>query len=54
MLKQMIINTYAKYLTGEALDKIIKNINHLVNEFVKRKTIQNTYENSIKEGQRRR
>lgn len=42
MLKQMIINMYAKYLGNESLDKIIKNINYLVAEFVKAKTLQNS------------
>ncbi len=45
MLKSMIISSYARYLGGENLDKIIKNINYLVNEFVKVKTIQSTYMN---------
>ena len=38
MLKSMIISTYANYLGMENLDKIIKNINYLVSEFVKNKT----------------
>lgn len=42
MLKSMIISTYANYLGNESLDKIIKNINYLVREFVKAKTIQNS------------
>ncbi len=42
MLKQMIINTYAKYIGTENLDKIIKNINNLVKEFVKAKSIRNS------------
>lgn len=42
MLKSMIISTYANYLGSENLDKIIKNINYLVSEFVKAKTIQNS------------
>ena len=43
MLKQMIISMYAKYLGAENLDKIIKNINYLVAEFVKAKTLQNSF-----------
>lgn len=54
MLKQMIINTYANYLGSENLDKIIKNINYLVNEFVKAKTFQNSLLSKQKEEQRRR
>jgi tRNA (guanine37-N1)-methyltransferase len=53
MLKQMIINMYANYLGGENLDKIIKNINLLTNEFVKAKTIQNSFFNKEKQEQRR-
>ncbi len=53
MLKQMIINMYANYLGGENLDKIIKNINLLTNEFVKAKTIQNSFFSKEKEEQRR-
>ena len=43
MLKSMIISMYANYLGKEYLDKIIKNINLLVQEFVRAKTIQNTF-----------
>ena len=43
MLKQMIISMYARYLGAECLDKIIKNINYLVAEFVKAKTLKNTF-----------
>lgn len=45
MLKSMIISMYARYLGAEQLDKIIKNINLLVNEFVKAKTLQQTFAN---------
>lgn len=45
MLKQMIISMYAKYLGVENIDKIIKNINYLVSEFVKAKTLQNSFIN---------
>ena len=44
MLKQMIISMYSRYLGAESLDKIIKNINYLVAEFVKAKTLQNSFE----------
>lgn len=54
MLKQMIINTYANYLGSENLDKIIKNINYLINEFVKARTFQNQFLSKPKEEQRRR
>ena len=47
MLKSMIISAYANYIGSENLDKIIKNINYLVNEFVKTKTIKRS--NVIKE-----
>ncbi len=43
MLKSMIISMYANYLGKEHLDKIIKNINLLVQEFVRAKTLQNTF-----------
>lgn len=39
MLKQMIINTYQDYLGKERLDGVIKNINQLVSEFVRSKTL---------------
>ena len=42
MLKSMIISTYALYLGKANLDKIIKNINLLVGEFVKTKSIKNS------------
>ena len=54
MLKSMIISAYARYLGNENLDKIIKSINYLVNEFVKKKSLQNTYSNNIKQESRRR
>ena len=54
MLKSMIISSYANYLGNENLDKIIKSINYLVNEFVKKKTLQNAYSNNIKQGSRQR
>lgn len=42
MLKSFIISAYSKYLGAENLDMIIKNINMLVNEFVKAKSLKNT------------
>lgn len=54
MLKQMIISAYANYLGSENLDKIIKNINYLVNEFVKAKTLQNSFFTKQDQEQRRR
>ncbi len=54
MLKSMIISTYANYLGMENLDKIIKNINYLVSEFVKNKTLQNSFFTSEKKEQRTR
>ncbi len=54
MLKQMIINTYSNYLGSQNIDKIIKNINYLVNEFVKAKSLQNSFLSKAKEEQRRR
>ena len=53
MLKQMIISAYANYLGSENLDKIIKNINYLVNEFVKAKTLQNSFFTKQDQEQRR-
>ena len=47
MLKQMIINTYASYIGSENLDKIIKNINYLINQFVKAKTIKTSFNEKI-------
>ena len=54
MLKQMIISMYARYLGVESLDKIIKNINYLVNEFVKANTLKNSFKASEKIESRRR
>ena len=54
MLKAMIISMYANYLGKENLDKIIKNINLLVQEFVKAKTLQNTFIARNDQQQRRR
>ncbi len=42
MLRQMIISMYANYLGAGKLDEIINNINRLVNEFVKNKTMKNS------------
>ncbi len=42
MLRQMIISMYANYLGAKKLDEIINNINRLVNEFVKNKTMKNS------------
>ncbi len=53
MLKQMIINTYANFLGEKNLDKIIKNINYLINEFVKAKTFQNQFFSKPKQERRR-
>ena len=55
MLKQMIISMYARYLGAENLDKIFKNINYLVAEFVKAKSLQNSlaFENENKHERRR-
>ena len=50
MLKSMIISLYAKYLGKESLDKIIKDIDLLVREFVKAKTVQNSYINKVQSG----
>ncbi len=49
MLKSFIITAYARYLGQESLDMIIKNINMIVNEFVKNKSLRNTLKNSNKE-----
>jgi len=54
MLKQMIINMYANHIGAENLDKIIKNINYLVAEFVRAKTLQNAFVQSAKKEERRR
>lgn len=54
MLKSMIISSYASYLGGENLDKIIKNINYLVNEFVKARTLQHSLGNQRVENSRSR
>lgn len=43
MLKSMIIRMYSMYLGHENLDKVIKNINYLVNEFVKAKTAKQSF-----------
>ena len=43
----MIINTYAAYLGKQNLEKIIKNINYLINEFVKAKTIKTSFNEKI-------
>ena len=43
MLRSVLISSYANYLGNENLDKIIKNINSLVSEFVRRKTIKNSF-----------
>ena len=54
MLKQMIISAYSAYLGHEKIDKIIKNINLLISEFVKAKTIQNSIISNEKKEQRTR
>lgn len=53
MLKSMIISAYANYLGNENIDKIIKNINYLVSEFVKAKTIQNSLVSKEQNGRTR-
>ena len=54
MLKSFIISTYAMHLGKENLDKIIKNINLLVSEFVKAKSVQNSMlVNEIENSKRR-
>ena len=53
MLKSMIVSLYAKYLGKESLDKIIKDIDLLVREFVKAKTVQNSYINKVQSGKTR-
>lgn len=50
MLKSMIISIYAKYLGKEALDKIIKNIDILVKEYVQAKSIQNSFASKMHGG----
>lgn len=42
MLKSMIIKVYSNFLSKEALDFVIQNINKLVNEFVKNKSLRNS------------
>ena len=42
MLKSMIIKVYSNFLSKETLDFVIQNINKLVNEFVKNKSIRNS------------
>ena len=54
MLKAMIISMYSSYLGAEYIDKVIKNINYLVSEFVRAKTFQNSFaSNEIKDTRRR-
>ena len=43
MLKSFIISAYSKYLIGSDLDKIVKNINMLVNEYMRAKTIKSAF-----------
>ena len=54
MLRQMIISMYANYLGAKKLDEIINNINRLVNEFVKNKTMKNSLlpKENVKSGMR--
>ena len=54
MLKSFIISAYTKYLGLEALDHVIKNINALVNEYMKAKTIKSTYMQEKELSSRRR
>ena len=54
MLKAFIISAYTKYLGVEALDNVIKNINALVNEFMKAKTIKSTFVQERELSSRRR
>ena len=42
MLKSMIIKVYSNFLSKETLDFVIQNINKLVNEFVKNKSLRNS------------
>ncbi len=53
MLKSMLISNYVSYIGNENLDKIIKNINYLVNEFIKTKTLQNSIFNKEKNSGRK-
>ena len=53
MLKQMIFTMYLKYLGQDNVDKIIKNINALVNEFIRAKTLQNTLIPNLQENKRK-
>ncbi|MEG2351463.1 MAG: tRNA (guanosine(37)-N1)-methyltransferase TrmD [Bacilli bacterium] len=46
MLKSMVISAYSNYLGKEALNNIIKEINFLVSEFIKTKTIS-SFENNL-------
>lgn len=43
MLKSMIISVYSSYLGKEKLDLVIKDINRIINEFVKSKSLRNTF-----------
>lgn len=43
MLKSMIISVYSSYLGKEKLDSVIKDINRIINEFVKSKSLHNTF-----------
>ena len=52
MLKQMVKNMYAKYLGSDALNLIIKNINLLIREFVKTRTLQTSMINYNEEKNR--
>ena len=38
----MIIKVYSNFLSKETLDFVIQNINKLVNEFVKNKSLRNS------------
>lgn len=54
MLKSFIIAAYLKYLGDEKIDKIIKDINMIVNEFMKAKTIKSTFLQQKQVSNRRR
>ena len=43
MLKQMVVALYSKYLNGNELGKVLKDIDKLVREFVKYKTMNMNY-----------
>ena len=54
MLKSMIVSMYARYLGADKIDLILKNIDLLIKEFVKLKTMQASYINKSEEIEARR